>query len=316
MFELSESDKTRFRPYCHLPHTGRSPLRIALAAVTLLPVRVLVLLICFAVSWPLAVVLRDVRVRFACSKVLSRIILIAFGFWTVDVVGLQNLRLDGVTVVSNHVSIADIFILHELYAPAFVAKAGVTKIPFVGAIAAAFGGIFVNRDVERHSIKTTPSAAELINRRQREHPFPSRDVAPLVVFAEGTTSNGHQVGSFHTGAFRSGCPVQPVCVDYRRNAFSPAFESIPTPAFLFFLLTQWSSCLTITILPVRYPSASEIGDPTLHANAVQHVIARALQVPATKTSLQDKMDLHAHIVAKHFGWQEAYEICKPEEEHE
>jgi 1-acyl-sn-glycerol-3-phosphate acyltransferase len=310
---LSEADKRRFLPYCHLPHTGRSGVSVALASVTLLPLRVLVILCCCVVAWLVAIATHDARVRFVCSRWLSRAIRTAFGFPRLTVRGAEHLRRDGVTVVCNHVSIIDIFILHELYAPAFVAKAGVKAIPFIGTIAAALGGIFVDRDVRRDDTKTTPSAAELISWRQTQHPFPTPDVAPLVVFAEGTTSNGCQVGLFHTGAFRSGCPVQPVCLDYRAgsDAFSPAFESIPTLAFLFSLLTQWRSSVTVTILPVRQPSASEIADPTLHAHAVQQAIASALQVPTTKTSLQDKLDLHAHIRASHFAWQNAYAVCSP-----
>ncbi len=307
---LSEADKRRFAPFCHRPDRESTPLRLfgtAVASVTLLPLRVIALLVAFALSWLVVSVTSNSRVRFACSVVLSRAIRVALGFWTVELRGREHLVRDGITVVSNHVSIVEIFVLHELFAPAFVAKAGVRRIPFVGTIVARLGGIFVERDVARQDTKSTPSAAELISRRQSLHPFPSADVSALAVFSEGTTSNGEFVLKFHTGAFRVGAPVLPVAFDFSRNRwFSPAFETIPLHVFLFRLLTQWRSFLTVTILPVRVPSAAEIADPALHARSVQHLIARHLGVPAVESSLSDKLELHSRILSGEFAWQDVH----------
>ena len=51
----------------------------------------------------------------------------------------------GITVVANHVSLLDPLLLIELCAPAFVAKSGVQKVPFIGRIASAFGAIYVDK---------------------------------------------------------------------------------------------------------------------------------------------------------------------------
>lgn len=47
---------------------------------------------------------------------------------------------------------------------------------------------------------------------------------PLLLFPEGTTSNGSCLLRFKTGVFASGVPVHPVTVTYGVGRFSPAFE--------------------------------------------------------------------------------------------
>lgn len=47
---------------------------------------------------------------------------------------------------------------------------------------------------------------------------------PLLLFPEGTTSNGSCLLRFKTGVFASGVPVYPVTVKYNVRRFSPAFE--------------------------------------------------------------------------------------------
>lgn len=47
---------------------------------------------------------------------------------------------------------------------------------------------------------------------------------PLLLFPEGTTSNGSCLLRFKTGVFASGVPVYPVTVKFDVRRFSPAFE--------------------------------------------------------------------------------------------
>lgn len=47
---------------------------------------------------------------------------------------------------------------------------------------------------------------------------------PLLLFPEGTTSNGSCLLRFKTGVFAGGVPVYPVTVKFDVRRFSPAFE--------------------------------------------------------------------------------------------
>lgn len=51
---------------------------------------------------------------------------------------------------------------------------------------------------------------------------------PLLLFPEGTTSNGSCLLRFKTGVFAGGVPVHPVTVKYEARRFSPAFERYAT----------------------------------------------------------------------------------------
>ena len=116
----------------------------------------------------------------------------------------------GTTILSNHVSWLDILV-HMAYStcPAFVAKASVRSAPLVGSIADALGCIFVER--ERSSAdKATGGSSALIRERMLQNaavecgtPSPT-----LLLFPEGTTSNGSFLLSFHRSAFLAGEPLR------------------------------------------------------------------------------------------------------------
>lgn len=62
----------------------------------------------------------------------------------------------------------------------------------------------------------------------------------VLVFAEGTCTNGSGLLPFRLGAFAAGCPVQPVVVKYQANHCHPALvpRTIPPVALLVRLFFQ------------------------------------------------------------------------------
>jgi 1-acyl-sn-glycerol-3-phosphate acyltransferase len=68
---------------------------------------------------------------------------------------------------------------------AFVAKQGVNDVPIIGRLASFFGCIFVGGGGGERT-----GASRDITAYQSDLHEGKRDVAPLVVFPEGTTSNG------------------------------------------------------------------------------------------------------------------------------
>eukprot|EP00002_Diphylleia_rotans_P023163 TRINITY_DN4551_c0_g4_i6.p1 TRINITY_DN4551_c0_g4~~TRINITY_DN4551_c0_g4_i6.p1 ORF type:complete len:199 (+),score=27.56 TRINITY_DN4551_c0_g4_i6:50-646(+) len=84
-------------------------------------------------------------------------------------------------IVSNHISYCDIlFHMSQGYFPAFISKAEVSKFPLVGAIAKAMGCLFVDR------LKKDNISYEL----SRRYFTGKTKYPPIVIFPEGTTSNG------------------------------------------------------------------------------------------------------------------------------
>jgi 1-acyl-sn-glycerol-3-phosphate acyltransferase len=111
-------------------------------------------------------------------------------------------------LVSNHLSYVDILACSSVTACAFVSKAEVASWPVVGRLAEYGGTIFVQRDVR--------SASRTVNQQIASY---LRASIPLVLFPEGTTTDGSQVLRFHSSmvqpAIDAGVPVTPCAVRYQ-----------------------------------------------------------------------------------------------------
>jgi 1-acyl-sn-glycerol-3-phosphate acyltransferase len=110
-------------------------------------------------------------------------------------------------VVSNHLSYLDILIYSAAMPCAFVSKVEVNKWPYFGVAARAGGTIFIDRS-SRASVAAV--AAEMQERL--------RAPAPVLLFPEGTSTNGEHVLAFHPSLFepavRAGAPVTAAAVRY------------------------------------------------------------------------------------------------------
>ena len=110
-------------------------------------------------------------------------------------------------VVSNHLSWLDILVLQSLIPGIFVAKKEVRGWPVVGYLTQACSTIFVDRSSMRSAWQMVDLTADAIQRG-----------GAVVVFPEGTSSDGGDLGNFHTNIFesavRAGCAVQLVTLKY------------------------------------------------------------------------------------------------------
>ena len=120
-----------------------------------------------------------------------------------------------VLFVSNHVSWADILAIGSLAPVAFVSKREVGDWPLVGPTARLQRTVFVDR-AKRH--QTGEAVAEMVKRLA--------DGVPVVLFAEGTSSDGNRVLPFRSalmGAVKEagslaegGILIQPMSISYTR----------------------------------------------------------------------------------------------------
>jgi 1-acyl-sn-glycerol-3-phosphate acyltransferase len=110
-------------------------------------------------------------------------------------------------IVSNHVSWLDISVISALHPVSFVAKREVGGWPFFGTLARLQRSVFIDRD-RRHATGTS--------RDQIAERLEAGDT--LVLFAEGTSSDGARVLPFRTAFFapaaREGVTLQPVVLAY------------------------------------------------------------------------------------------------------
>jgi 1-acyl-sn-glycerol-3-phosphate acyltransferase len=112
-------------------------------------------------------------------------------------------------VVSNHLSYIDILIFSAAMPCFFVAKMEIVGWPFFGKAARSGGTIFVDRS----SLASALTVAEQMTERLKL-PIP----IPVLLFPEGTSTDGSQVIRFHSRlidpATSLGVPITTACVRY------------------------------------------------------------------------------------------------------
>lgn len=126
-----------------------------------------------------------------------------------------------VLIASNHMSWLDIVVLASVAPMVFVAKREVASWPLIGAAAKVQKVVFVDR-MKRH--QTPATVREIAQRLKEGH--------PVVLFAEGTSSDGNRVLPFRSalvGAVETACldaglgevTLQPMSICYT------TFQGIP-----------------------------------------------------------------------------------------
>lgn len=100
-----------------------------------------------------------------------------------------------VLLVSNHISWLDILVLGAIAPVTFVAKSEVSSWPFISWLAKLQGTLFVDRN---NRLSAGVSTREIMARL--------RDGDHIVIFAEGTSSDGNSVLPFKTTLFAAAKP--------------------------------------------------------------------------------------------------------------
>lgn len=110
-------------------------------------------------------------------------------------------------VVSNHLSYLDIVILSAVMPCFFVSKAEIARWPYFGKAARTGGTIFLDRKSRASTVEVARQIADRIK-------LP----VPVLLFPEGTSSDGLQVLSFHSSLYEpaaaAGAPVTAAAVRY------------------------------------------------------------------------------------------------------
>ncbi len=191
-------------------------------------------------------------------------------------------------LVANHISWLDIPVLASHVPVRFLSKAEVRQWPLIGWMAAVIGTQFIARGANQ-------SAAVIINLQRQLTAGHS-----IVIFAEGTTSDGRSVRRFHPRLFAvtqhetsmpqvaTAAPattrIQPVALRYgctgTPDQIAPFINDDQLFAHLIRVLRHPGICATVTFLP----SMSSAGQSRRAlADAAQQAIAQHLGFNAGTT---------------------------------
>ncbi|OHC67330.1 MAG: hypothetical protein A3H93_15120 [Rhodocyclales bacterium RIFCSPLOWO2_02_FULL_63_24] len=178
-------------------------------------------------------------------------------------------------LVANHVSFLDVFVINALAPAAFVAKDDVRKWPLIGWMSTRTDTIFIERGSRR--------AAQLTRENLVGH---LRDGKRVVVFPEGTTSDGRQVLPFHGALLQSaidaGVAVTPLALRYTdvtgaQSAAADYIGDTSLAACLWAIACADGLAACIETLPALPTTATDRRHLAAHAHrAVSHALKHAL----------------------------------------
>ncbi|GAB2290892.1 Lysophospholipid acyltransferase lpeat2, partial [Dionaea muscipula] len=214
------------------------------------------------------------------TRICARCILFSLGYHWIKRRGRPVPREIAPIVVSNHVSfIEPIFFFYELFST-MVASESHDSLPVVGTIIRAMQVIYVNR----LSSSSRKLAVDEIKRKASSDQFPH-----VLLFPEGTTTNGRALISFQLGAFLPGYPIQPVVVHYPFVHFDQSWGHISLGKLMFRMFTQFHNFMEVEYLPIIRPLENQKENACHFADRTGYAIASALNIAQTSFSYGDLM---------------------------
>ena len=117
----------------------------------------------------------------------------------------------GYLLVANHVAWLDIFVLNTIYPSRFIAKTEVRNWPFIGWLCKRSNTIFIERAIRQDAASVNRHISFLLEQG-----------VCVGLFPEGTTTDGKQVGHFHSAliqpAIDAGAMLCPIALRYQNEA--------------------------------------------------------------------------------------------------
>lgn len=142
-------------------------------------------------------------------------------------------------IVSNHITLVDIFYHLSHGNRCFISKASVKNYPFIGFMAQAMNSIFI----DRKSKKNKQKILEILKKRAQILKT-EKNQNDVVIFAEGTTSNGKSILNFKKGAFVLNSPIQIIGLKYE-GTMNICFSCVGTLDCFLSTALNFSNWLTV-----------------------------------------------------------------------
>eukprot|EP00792_Barthelona_sp_PAP020_P009042 TRINITY_DN3265_c0_g5_i1.p1 TRINITY_DN3265_c0_g5~~TRINITY_DN3265_c0_g5_i1.p1 ORF type:complete len:352 (+),score=100.14 TRINITY_DN3265_c0_g5_i1:35-1057(+) len=207
----------------------------------------------------------------------SKILLLALGFIRVKVTDLSE-GSKGIYIGNHSVFVDILFVLSSLPV-SLIGKVGVKNMPIVGACATGIDCVFVDRadnESKKHVMEEIDKRADLIQKGSKRK---------LMLFPEGTCTNGHSLVSFKKGAFNPMKPVIPITLRYHTHGYESGWVAKSLWRIYFRLaLNPWNSG-NITIHKAVVPKKKETVDQ--FTDRCRKVMAEKLSVPLEDTGFAE-----------------------------
>ncbi len=220
--------------------------------------------------------------RTARRRILRRWSAQLLNILNVNIIAYDSMRtLNPGIIVTNHISWLDVFVLNAILPMRFVAKSEVRQWFLIGWLCARAQTLFIERGRARDAVRINKQVFQLL--QNGEH---------LAIFPEGTTTDGTQVGVFHSSllqpAIDAGAQVHPVALRYQdaQGTHNTAAAYIGDVSFG---ASMWSilCCRSLHVRLIATPSIDAAGSDrrTLTRTAQQQIstaLMHAHHSPMTK----------------------------------
>ncbi|XP_067117378.1 lysophospholipid acyltransferase LPCAT4 [Osmerus mordax] len=290
-------------PFVHkLKLTTAQQIRGIVQGCFLFPIRMTLTALIFLIMWPFA------RLRFAglseeerakpvsgwrrwlfhpIISLLSRAAFFSLGFLWIKVKGRRaGLKEAPVLAVAPHSGFLDMLVLCPTQLPTVVSRSENAGLPVIGALLEFNQSVIVSRKDPESRRKCVTHLKERLTSNGH---WPQ-----MLMFPEGTTTNGSVLIKFKPGAFLAGVPVQPVLLRYpnRLDTTRWTYKGTSWIAALWYTTSQLYTNVTVEYMPVYTPSQEEKADPNLYADNVQKLMAKALDLPATDYVMEGRVPVN------------------------
>ncbi|XP_061886142.1 lysophosphatidylcholine acyltransferase 1 isoform X1 [Entelurus aequoreus] len=283
-------------PFVHnLELSLTDKMTMGLMSVTVFPVRLLLVSFLMLLGWPFAFVASLGRSEFVVEpqswwrrlvdvalRVIMRAMWFCAGFHWVKVKGERAAPSQAaILTVAPHSTFFDAIPVTSTMC-SIVAKLETQSIPVWGTLIQYIRPVLVLRS----NLDSRRQTVEEIKRRARS----GGEWPQIMIFPEGTCTNRSSLILFKAGAFLPGLPVQPVVLRYpnKLDTISWTWRGPGAWKILWLTLCQPHTCMEVEYLPVYTPSDQEKENPSLFANNVRKIMAKALEVPLTDLSFEDR----------------------------
>lgn len=264
-------------------------------SVTVFPVRLLLVCFFMLLAWPFAFVASFGRSEFVvepqtwwrrivdvCLRVAMRAMWFCGGFHWVNVKGVQASSSEApILTVAPHSAYFDAIPVTNTMC-AIVTKLEGKSVPVWGTLMSYIRPVFVYRS----DLDSRRKTVEEIKRRVTS----GGQWPQFMIFPEGTCTNRSGLILFKAGAFIPGVPVQPVILRYpnQLDTITWTWQGPGGLKILWLTLCQLHNSMEIEYLPVYTPSEEEKENPSLFANNVRELMAKALGLPLIDLSFEDR----------------------------
>ena len=239
------------------------------------------------------------RLSWMVNRAVTSVILFSFGFRVRHYMRhfdsekyprLQQVAETGrntTVLISNHVSWVDIvYFMSSNYRICFISKSGVRDYPVVGFYARIMQCIFLNREQSNDRKLVLQKLQERVHNINQ-----GRNFSKIVIFPEGTTTNGDSLIGFKKGAFVLGTPLKVVALKYRGRV-SPTFNMMATIDNIVSMFFQLYSHLDVYAFEGLIAPTSRM-DWEEYAEAVRDLMAAEFHLNKSNATFKDKKELEA-----------------------